>query len=287
MKLSPIYISFNILKEINDDSKISIHSRFETSINLKINTKIVNLSCNENILPPYGIVLRQMDFHKILDKVGAGILPCIHENNICFEDLKIALKNTKEIYYSSLDKHENNLNQSGEIWRYLLDILIDSKKQNGFDLSNDFLINPTDDSLEIEKKIEELVSFFKKNSDESIIKYFLGRGRGLTPSGDDFIVGIMSVFSCYKVFMEPMEKLSNFINKFGNEYTNDISLSFLESASQGLFSRNILNILSNIENEKKVKIDIDNLLYYGETSGVDLLLGIIFAYKIMDRSVSI
>lgn len=287
MKLNPIYISFNILKEINDDSKISIHSRFETSINLKINTKIVNLSCNENILPPYGIILRQMDFHKILDKVGAGIVPCIHEDNICFEDLKIALKNTKEIYYSSLDKHENNLNQSGEIWRYLFDILIDSKKQNGFDLNHDSLINPKDDSLEIVKKIEELASFFEKNSDESIIKYFLGRGRGLTPSGDDFIVGIMGVFSCYKVFMEPMEKLSNFINKFGNEYTNDISLSFLESASQGLFSRNILNILSNIENEKEVKIEIDNLLYYGETSGVDLLLGIIFAYKIMDRSVNV
>lgn len=287
MKLNPIYISFNILKEINDDSKISIHSRFETSINLKINTKIVNLSCNENILPPYGIVLKQMDFYKILDKLDAGAVPCIHENNICFGDLKIVLKNTKEIYYSSLDKHENNLNQSGEIWRYLFDILIDSKKQNGFDLNHDSLINPKDSSSEIQKKIIYLASFFEKNSDESIIKYFLGRGRGLTPSGDDFIVGIMSVFSCYRAFLEPMEKLSHFINTYGSEYTNDISLSFLKEASQGLFSRNILNILSNIEKEKEVKIEIDNLLYYGETSGVDSLLGIIFAYKIMDRSVNI
>lgn len=287
MKLNPVYTSFNLLKEINYDSKVSIHSRFETSINLKINTKIVNLSCNENILPPYGIVLRQMDFHKILDKVGARTIPCIHENNICFENLIIDLKSTNKIYYSSLDKHEHNLKKSRKIWGYLFEILIDSKKQNGFDLNHDSLINPKDISLEIVKKVEELASFFEKSSDESIIKFFLGRGRGLTPSGDDFIVGIMSVFSLYKAFLEPMKKLSNFINEFGNEYTNDISLSFLKAASQGLFSRNILNILSGIENEEDIKVNIDKLLYYGETSGVDLFLGIIFAYKLIDRSVKI
>lgn len=99
-----------------------------------------------------------------------------------------------------------------------------------------------------------------KQIHESLIK-LLGLGEGLTPSGDDYLVGFI-----YGLYTLKKYDLINFITPIlinnVDHYTNIISKTFILHALKGRFSQNIVE-----HNWSKV-------MQYGNTSGVFILLGV-------------
>lgn len=107
----------------------------------------------------------------------------------------------------------------------------------------------------------------------------LGLGFGLTPSGDDFLVGFLSASH----FFEDLPPFGFFLKNVIIDYskTNFISAEYLRYALVGRISEVITNaIISVSEKKSDAKFWLTNLVNTGATSGKDTLLGILTAMEI-------
>ena len=105
---------------------------------------------------------------------------------------------------------------------------------------------------------------------------FIGLGLGLTPSGDDWLCGVLAALQALSLrpFVVALrEQLPSYLSK-----TNDISGRFLEVSAAGHFSRPLRDLFVALEegNLSATQIAVNKLRGLGHTSGADLLSGILF-----------
>ncbi|MFW0766973.1 DUF2877 domain-containing protein [Trabulsiella odontotermitis] len=106
-----------------------------------------------------------------------------------------------------------------------------------------------------------------------------GLGPGLTPSGDDMLVGAMAVlfasqFSSHiqqHPFLPSADQLALL--------TTSVSCSYLNSARVGAFSSPVLRVVRHLQHGRDPRSAIRRLLTVGHTSGADMLAGIVVALK--------
>lgn len=108
-------------------------------------------------------------------------------------------------------------------------------------------------------------------------RWLIGRGPGLTPSGDDMLTGIVAVlhvvgFSAQLLhFLPPADQLA--------QLTTSVSCSYLNSARIGEFSTPLLKVMRSLQTRCNSRSAIRRLLAVGHTSGADTLLGIAIAQR--------
>lgn len=107
-----------------------------------------------------------------------------------------------------------------------------------------------------------------------------GLGIGLTPSGDDCIVGISLVFAF--LCNDFQEKTEAFLRE-NRKKTNRISMQMIENARIGRGRKSELILLKLLVRHQGVRIKqyVHNILCFGETSGTDTLIGILKALEYM------
>ena len=121
------------------------------------------------------------------------------------------------------------------------------------------------------------------NHDEALIaqtaRQLAGLGPGLTPAGDDFLVGVLySVFSNqYSVFSiqsEPplITDYCSLITSSSTPHTTTLSANLLEAAGRGEASEAWHELL-RAQEKMTVYSAISHILYTGHSSGSDALLG--------------
>ena len=104
----------------------------------------------------------------------------------------------------------------------------------------------------------------------------IGLGIGLTPSGDDFLCGVLAGAHLMCQTGHPfIRQLSARLSECLS-LTNDISQSFLTLALQGQFSRPVLLLQKEIEPELLYR----NFQAIGHSSGLDTLCGIFFISRL-------
>ncbi|WP_249315976.1 DUF2877 domain-containing protein [Gehongia tenuis] len=99
----------------------------------------------------------------------------------------------------------------------------------------------------------------------------IGLGQGLTPSGDDFLVGML--WAC-RLTAAPFDELSNRVRELAGG-TNDLSREFLLRSCEGEFGEK-LHRLAREGNEAAVK----SVAETGHSSGRDTLRGILMALRV-------
>lgn len=113
------------------------------------------------------------------------------------------------------------------------------------------------------------------------IRPLIGLGPGLTPSGDDFLVGYLAGLWC-TAHTNPSRM--RFLTVLGSELseaarnTNDISYTHLRSATMGHASEPIAKLaqqLSHMNNMNGVRAATQTALQVGHTSGRDGVLGLL------------
>lgn len=114
-----------------------------------------------------------------------------------------------------------------------------------------------------------------------VVESMKGVGPGLTPSGDDFICGLLYALNYLNRIMDIdlNETLTScYHNSLGN---NLISNTFLKFAYLNQFYNNFQNLLSALkENDlKSIRYYTDKIVNSGHTSGSDMLTGFIFIIK--------
>lgn len=120
------------------------------------------------------------------------------------------------------------------------------------------------------------------NSPEEVlndIPKIQGAGVGLTPSGDDFIAGMIAGLHFLQQVLEvELEKAILSIYQLAKN-ANPYSMTFLDQAVRGSFSDHLLSFMTALAEKVDFNSELQHLLAYGETSGADWLTGFILTLK--------
>lgn len=153
-----------------------------------------------------------------------------------------------------------------------------------------------DRSVQIHKRLSSLDQNYKEHSlndnqsrsafsavdQKAVLQHLvnmLGRGRGLTPSGDDFICGFLLAAHAWNEILYPgshIENLSQNIVELAREKTTTLSANLISSATAGSTDERIINCVNwfNI-GHCTAEFIIKELQSYGSSSGLDTLAGIL------------
>ena len=102
----------------------------------------------------------------------------------------------------------------------------------------------------------------------------VGQGMGLTPSGDDFLTGMLLAFSAWKGF--PKEKWALFSDMLcqRQKETNDISRQYLMSAVRREFGEKYHRLMAAVPDRRSVREQLWDIMETGHSSGIDTLNGL-------------
>ncbi|MFS9381763.1 DUF2877 domain-containing protein [Citrobacter sp. ANG330] len=111
-------------------------------------------------------------------------------------------------------------------------------------------------------------------------RWLIGRGPGLTPSGDDMLTGMLAVFIAVgmpvQLFLPPADQLARL--------TTSVSCSYLNSARVGEFSTPVLGVMRSLQSGRDAGRALRRLLTVGHTSGADTVLGIALAQRWLQKA---
>ncbi len=112
----------------------------------------------------------------------------------------------------------------------------------------------------------------------------LGLGRGLTPSGDDFIEGLLLTLVRFKPVYCPFQQLDGLSQSFtelGYTQTTALSANLIEMAANGEADERLIRAVDGLfSTQPTVETCARDLLHYGSSSGTDALAGITVALTI-------
>lgn len=105
----------------------------------------------------------------------------------------------------------------------------------------------------------------------------VGLGCGLTPSGDDFLVGLFAVFNMPH---NPFYRYRSFCEQVASQSTgrtNEISYITLKKASTGQVRESLVRLLRDLMDgsEDSLSVSLGSVLDIGSTSGTDIAIGIV------------
>ena len=114
-----------------------------------------------------------------------------------------------------------------------------------------------------------------------IAQEMIGLGVGLTPSGDDFVTGLLLGFLT-GTFPFDEEELEDFREMVKRQamYTNDISRQYLLCACEGKFGENYHQLLRLCKTGQSISKCLEQIIQTGHTSGLDALNGLAAGWMI-------
>ncbi|WP_053955189.1 DUF2877 domain-containing protein [Inediibacterium massiliense] len=265
--------SIHVVELCKKYSNWRVHSTFANGVNISNGKDLIFIGNDQNGLLPFGVVLTKQTQNLLKNKWKQEDKIKIFNESIININRQITILLHPRYKYSCILKKPKTFKI--QLVHKFIEQACKLKGKNGFELT-----------IEESIKINEEFTFYGKvlinalfSSDQkeidSIIKYFIGRGKGLTPSGDDLLVGLLSIGSAFlKVSPYFVESLSNMIEN--ENLTTDISKGYLRYALCGKFEHSILTIIDNLceENDSLEEV-LSSILRHGHTSGMDLLTGIL------------
>ena len=138
---------------------------------------------------------------------------------------------------------------------------------------------------ELSRRIEVFLDALEDgNIDEVKINSLIGFGIGLTPSGDDFLTGFLSVLNIISTDYSNKikRKLINLID-IDKIATTDVSKQMLSITLRGESREYILSFINGFldEDKKQFLLFLERLLNIGSSSGTDLAVGVVTAFILL------
>jgi hypothetical protein len=116
---------------------------------------------------------------------------------------------------------------------------------------------------------------------------FLGFGEGLTPSGDDYVIGTLLSLNRWKDVLLPDKDLGSLnqqVVETAYQVTTTLSANLIECAALGQGDERLIQAIDYLMGGGVQKDEIvTNLMNWGNSSGVDTFVGMATALSAMDR----
>src|SRR5690554_4333124 len=257
--INPLAIDGEVIPLLENPQNIKIHSEFKSTRNFITDKGLMVVTTNEDVLPPLGIVLSRKGFEEF-----------------SIENRKFIISESK-VYCSQMDTYDKN--PDSRIFNIYMRRLMLDDFENGLGIDNKevekILMNTRLTNLTEEgEMIWRMIS--RRGSVD--MDRLIGRGRGLTPAWDDFIVGFSAVLRANSADEEIRQIIQELIFSEGLKLTTDISQDYLIKTINGCFSQNIKMLINFIQNNIFDEKSYLNVIKYGGTSGLDTFIGMMSAY---------
>jgi len=245
-----------------------IHSIFSASFNIEIDKQLIHITSSKHQLSCFGLNVKGSVVQEIIEKGCVGDIIYIQEN-------LLRIYTRQKVFTIPLGElAEINLRIEQKTWdidrlrnNETIQILesLDYSKAGLHDGGHYDFLN---------KLMSQ--SDFNRESIHELMNRFVGRGIGLTPSGDDFIIGYLMVQCAFNhpMFIRIRNEFENKITYFS---TTDISKQYYRCILKGYASSYFVKLLNNISNSNPRNSShtvVGKILHHGHTSGIDTLFGV-------------
>lgn len=135
----------------------------------------------------------------------------------------------------------------------------------------------------LHERLSDLTEAFRTEDPEGILQSsqkLIGLGPGLTPSGDDVLLGMMLVLNLPGNPYEHYLPLFDQVLLEARDETNLLSFHGLLRAREGFVRRILLDFIKAILREKEIEKERELVRAIGHTSGQDILTGVLSLLKI-------
>ena len=241
----------------------TVHSLFEQSFNIKFEEDLVNVNREGNQLSSFGVNIPESNIKAILSTISVGDLVKVSETKMVIYSragMIFELETDKfSIFDTTLRSVDATPNRLSFIYHVLQQSSIESKIGLHF----------------TQQDRENLGTLLKeKPGSQSFLlalQHFVGRGMGLTPSGDDILMGFifMQKLLSYESGMTP-----SFVD-FISQKTTAISVAYLKNLFNGYISECFVDFEKAVVEEDYISLQttVETIKTIGHTSGFDTLLG--------------
>lgn len=218
---------------------------------------------------PGGIYLPYPIFDEVFGTIQQLQKVTLHENQLVFYlDQKKVTVTMGETLDSRLQIHASILPSECLFLRKIQE----NNEMTGFDYPLSAFSSAK--TFPFRQEIQGLFSNELTDKQQSLT-YLVGRGRGLTPSGDDFLLGWLLVQQLKQDNLENNELIMQ--KAKSPDYTTDVSRHYLRQAATGCYSQALLNLAKTLvepANEQVMAQRIAEIVAHGHSSGADTLAGI-------------
>ncbi|MBO1305931.1 DUF2877 domain-containing protein [Enterococcus sp. 669A] len=245
------------------DSSFYLHSTFANGFNLMNDQQLVFIGHDSKGAVPFGIHLSADDFNQVkqLSERVYHFEKDTEQYCIVGKQSRILLK-SESLYDSSL---EPTFEIDQQIFKRNIQLLRTRTLATGLAFEEE--INGTSipfQNLFSAKKAEVAKGIF----------YYIGRGIGLTPSGDDFLVGLLAMDQLFSILPQDFRGILASLAAEG-KWTTVVSNAYLASACNNQFSSLVKNAAAALVNSVAWPQAAAELEASGSTSGCDTLAGIL------------
>jgi len=250
------------------------HSGFTKAINFSNNDKLLTLVTKEISNGPVNIVVSDItafSCEKIRlnkDELICGLNNYDLQKSLCYNSGIEEGKINQIFFLKNINKLLPLL--AGHAAPLSMAFVFDNPRKNNFRTSfeKNFL-----------NKVNSAVEKIKNGEIIKGVEILRGCGFGLTPSGDDFIAGMLNALYILQIISgkQNLAELRNNIS-LAAQTENIISKNAISFAGKGRFNEVFKNLIYSLsENDDDLlKYNTLRLLQTGETSGADMLTGFLF-----------
>ncbi len=288
--MKDINISKDLFTQLKKDKQLvlSILSVYDDVINtVDSNKTLISFLNQGKRLVPMGILIK--------DKVKFQRLKKYITLTIGFTDQSVIRLNAgvdvSDLYLYSRPQNINKVISANAV---LLEFLQRNAPVDSFypiihSLITDDAMNCTNswDNNAKEIMIPKLKKYLQALSQDGCIDNnlnVLGYGKGLTPSSDDFVLGISAVFQYVG------DLRLNAVKNHGEKLldtTTFISSQMLKNAWHGQYNLFLHQLFQAIEEDNLCEEILLDVISYGHTSGVDTLCGIVMGIEIIKKDLAL
>jgi len=119
---------------------------------------------------------------------------------------------------------------------------------------------------------------------ESVLRYFLGRGIGSTPAGDDHIIGLIGIHTLTDALSPTFTQTVKDITE-SEAITTKAGHYYIHHALKGEYLPPFARILNNIDTNQANDLyeSIAKVLPIGHTSGIDTTFGMLLGMLVIKK----
>ena len=277
-----------------------VHSKFSNGMNIRMGDCLLFIGTTKNGHLPFGIHMQKQTVQQLIESIKefSSVTWNNESKQLSFEDHLIVRFN-KAIPYKNYVK--KLIGSKETLIPYLAEfatVLRNHTESTGLDLNmKQFLYVEDKSNIDVSFQVDNetgkqvcalmnAVFSSDRQEIEKIVRYFLGRGKGLTPSGDDHIVGLLAIHTITEAFHPIfLQTVKDLIEQ--ESLTTDISKEYISYALKGEFSSSVANVMNDLtvtNRQINLKKNLLSLMSMGHSSGVDTAFGMLIGIAAMRRN---
>lgn len=243
-----------------------VHSKFNSGINVQFGEKLFYIGALGTPLSALGMLITTADLRQLIATVQVGEIVIGKDKRLVFYATQgIINLEYADVEYVDLGipniKCPQEQIANNKLYEYLSGLELE--KKTGMTLDDR-------EKKYIARLLESSKNDYRENLE--IIRFFTGRGIGLTPSGDDLLLGFsfaLCIFGLGACWLDCMRQIT------AEKLTTPISIAYAKALLSGYVSLSCLNLARVLDTQdtERIRTVVADVATFGHTSGYDTLYG--------------